>query len=301
MVILIHVRNISKKIKGKEVIKNITFSVLESEVVALVGPNGSGKTTLFKIMTSLLKQDEGTIIINNFDSQKNRTVYLNQLSIMQDSTILYADLTGYDHLKFVGDITNKAKEDLDKVISDLDIEGYIYKKIKTYSLGMKQFLLLGLSILINPKVLILDEPLNGLDPTSAEKLRGIIRVLQEKGTTIIFSSHNLSEVDKLADRVFFLRKGELIHTKKIETNNDIYCFTVSSKQKMIDILQDNLNVISISPSSWSKHEDVQVVIKAGGLNGILKEIMLANIDIKNIVKVEQYSEDLYQKLYEEKL
>lgn len=301
MVILIHVRNISKKIKGKEVIKNITFSVLESEVVALVGPNGSGKTTLFKIMTSLLKQDEGTIIINNFDSQKNRTVYLSKLSIMQDSTILYADLTGYDHLKFVGGITNKAKEDLDKVISDLGIGGYIYKKIKTYSLGMKQFLLLGLSILINPKVLILDEPLNGLDPTSAEKLREIIKVLQEKGTTIIFSSHNLSEVDKLADRVFFLRKGELIHTKKIENNNDIYCFTVSSKQKMIDILQDNLNVISISPSSWSKHEDVQVVIKAGDLNGILKEIMLANIDIKKIVKVEQYSEDIYQKLYEEKL
>jgi len=292
MVIL--VKDVMKKIGRSVIIKDVSFTINKGEIVALVGPNGSGKTTLFKMMTSLLHLDEGSIKINKIDLQRNRTEYLEQISFMQDSSILYQNLTGYDHLKFISNIKRKSEKDIMEIIKELKVEEYIHKKVKTYSLGMKQYLLLGISMLANPTVLLLDEPLNGLDPISAEKLHSVILNLRNNGTTILFSSHNLSQVDKIADRILFICKGEIIREVYVNRESEMYKFIVSSKKEMIDILKGNIHIIDVQTSS---NEEIHLTIKKGYLSEILKVLSTSDIDIIKIDKSEQTLDNIYRKIY----
>jgi len=295
---VIYVDSVIKKIGRSVIIKDISFTINRGEIVALVGPNGSGKTTLFKMMTSLIQLDGGSIKINKIDLQTNRTNYLEQISFMQDSSILYENLTGYDHLKFISNIKKKTEKDIMEIIKELKIEEYIHKKVKTYSLGMKQYLLLGISMLANPTVLLLDEPLNGLDPISAEKLHSVIQNLRNNGTTILFSSHNLSQVDKIADRILFICKGELIREVYVNRESEVYQFIVSSKKKMIDILKGNTHIIDVQTSS---SEEIQLTIKKGYLSEILKVLSTTDIDILKIDKSEQILDNIYRKIYGDEL
>ncbi|MGE7109736.1 ABC transporter ATP-binding protein [Lysinibacillus sp. NPDC047702] len=291
---VIIVNEVVKKIGRSVIIKDVSFTINKGEIVAIVGPNGSGKTTLFKLMTSLLHLDEGSIKINKIDLQRNRTEYLEQISFMQDSSILYQNLTGYDHLKFISNIKRKSEKDIMEIIKELKVEEYIHKKVKTYSLGMKQYLLLGISMLANPTVLLLDEPLNGLDPISAEKLHSVILNLRNNGTTILFSSHNLSQVDKIADRILFICKGEIIREVYVNRESEMYKFIVSSKKEMIDILKGNIHIIDVQTSS---SEEIQLTIKKGYLSEILKVLSTSDIDIIKIDKSEQTLDNIYRKIY----
>src|SRR5690606_7261978 len=158
------------KAYGKEqVLKGITFEIEEPQIIALVGPNGSGKSTLMNILTNLLPADKGEVTVLG-RSNRDPNIF-REISFMQDNTVLYEYLTGYDHLQFICDVQGLSKKQLLDTAGRIGITSYLNKKVKNYSLGMKQHLLLAMAVVNKPKLMILDEPLNGLDPTSAIRVR----------------------------------------------------------------------------------------------------------------------------------
>jgi len=294
----LEVMNVSKSISGKRIIKNVTFSLLDNEIVALVGPNGAGKTTLLKLISNLIHLDEGTININGYNVQKNRKSYLNELSFMQDSSVLYPELTGIEHLNFIAEIKGKNSEDILNTVKKLDIEEYIHKKVKTYSLGMKQHLLLGIAILAQPRFLLLDEPLNGLDPTSSILLRNLLLDLRKQGTSILFSSHILSEVDKVSDRILFIRNGQIIAENAEVEKKSSYLFNISRSDKMVGLLDKQPYIKNIKKVNGN---EVQLTLEDGFFNTIIKILCENSIDILDIKKTEYHTEELYKHLFEEKI
>ncbi|XZF77803.1 ABC transporter ATP-binding protein [Bacillus sp. AL-1R] len=206
---ILSVNQIHKSYRKEKVLTGISFKIENPQIVALVGPNGSGKSTLLNTITNLLTADEGEIFILG-KSNKDPAIF-REISFMQDNSVLYDYLTGYDHLQFIGNVQGIKRKQLMETAKRVGIEGYLNKKVAYYSLGMKQHLLLTLAIVNQPKLLILDEPLNGLDPTSAIKVRELLLQLAEQGTSILLSSHNLAEIDRVTSHVLFLKNGVLIN------------------------------------------------------------------------------------------
>ncbi|HLR75574.1 MAG TPA: ABC transporter ATP-binding protein, partial [Virgibacillus sp.] len=151
---IVSVNNVHKSYGKEKVLKGISFTIEEPQIIALVGPNGSGKSTLMNIMTNLLTADEGDITILGKDN-KDPNIF-REVSFMQDNSVLYDYLTGYDHLQFIGDVQNLSKEKIISVAERIGIDGYMHKKVGNYSLGMKQHLLLTMALVNDPKLLILD-------------------------------------------------------------------------------------------------------------------------------------------------
>lgn len=175
---------------------------------ALVGPNGVGKTTFLNVLTNLIPATSGTVHLVG-KSNKDYTVF-KEVSFLQDNTVLFDYLTGYDHLKYVCDVHRLKKQRIQEVATYVGMTAYLQKTVGNYSLGMKQHLLLAMAILNRPKLLLLDEPLNGLDPSSAILMRKILQDLVRQGTTILLSSHNLAEVDRVTKNILFLKDGQLL-------------------------------------------------------------------------------------------
>ncbi|AXI01097.1 ABC transporter ATP-binding protein [Sporosarcina sp. PTS2304] len=238
---LIEISNLSKGYKNKQVIKNMNLNINEGEVIAIVGPNGSGKTTLLNLIAGNIKMDEGNIDISIEGHRLEDNLELRRyIGFLQDSTVLTNDLTGYDHMKFLGDIHNKNKEDIKRVISVFRLDKFIKKKVKNYSLGMKQRLLIALATVHNPKVLILDEPFNGIDYESSYGLKELFNNYKKDGNTIIFTSHILSDIDRITDVIIFLKDGVIqrkINSRKTPENVEILTIT---EKVYIELFGDTL-------------------------------------------------------------
>jgi ABC-2 type transport system ATP-binding protein len=294
---IVEVQNVSKSIRGKEIIKGNSFYLRDGEVVALVGPNGAGKTTLLKIIANLITPDSGTINICGYNNQKKRELALSNLAFMQDSTVLYSYITGYDHLYLISKIHSKSINDIEKIIEYIGIKGYVHKKVRTYSLGMKQHLLLAIALLSKPKVLLMDEPLNGLDPSSSLLLRKIIAELSNQGTTIFYSSHILAEVDKVADRIIFIREGKIVDEKnavfQVISKHVEYIIKVSEHERAINKLKDVENIVDIQ----SKNKELRITIPTSDLNNIIKKLYDNKIDIIDIEKNKFRTESIYHNLF----
>ena len=168
-------------------------------------------------------------------SNKDHSVF-KEVSFLQDNTVLFDYLTGYDHLKYICDVHNLPKKRVHEIATYVGMESYLKKPAGDYSLGMKQHLLLAMAIVNKPKLLLLDEPLNGLDPTSAILIRKILVELAESGTTIILSSHNLAEVDRVTKNILFLKDGKLIEEDLSDFEQVYYHFEVADKGHMKSIL-----------------------------------------------------------------
>ncbi|MGG5317449.1 ABC transporter ATP-binding protein [Enterococcus sp. AZ072] len=210
---LINVKNMSITFKRKQALEKVNCELVQGEVVGLVGPNGAGKTTLMKALVGFVPISKGEI-------QQARGTTIDAL-IEQPG--LYPFLSGWDHLQlFVEDQQNIAA--IDGLISLLDMNEFIGKKTKGYSLGMKQRLGIALAFLNQPQVVILDEPMNGLDPYSVKLLKKAILTYKEAGTTFLISSHILSELEQLVDRVLLLKAGRLVenieHPELLENFED---------------------------------------------------------------------------------
>lgn len=213
---VLSVDNISKSIKRKNIIKNINFEIKEGDICGFVGPNGAGKTTLIRIITGLIKPTKGAIYINNYDVNIKRKEALLSLGAIVEAPIFFEYLTGEQALLNLSllnlDYTKKQREEIVK--ESLKIVGLYERrneKISTYSLGMKQRLGIAQSLLNNPKIIILDEPANGLDPMGMIELRELILKLnKDKNITFFISSHLLDELQKICDKLVIIKEGSLI-------------------------------------------------------------------------------------------
>ncbi|WP_411954792.1 ABC transporter ATP-binding protein [Alkalibacillus sp. S2W] len=212
MTILI-AEDINKKIRGKELLKNINLSLGQGEIIGLIGENGAGKTTLMNVLLGLTDYQSGVMRVEGKEVPN-----LNHSSIKIGALIeqpgIYPFLTGYDNLKLFHEGSDS--EEINQIINDLNMSEYIHKKAKTYSLGMKQKLGVALSFLNHPKMIFLDEPMNGLDPQAIRDVRNAILKRADEGVSFFISSHILSELEKVTNTLLILNNGEIISETTVE-------------------------------------------------------------------------------------
>lgn len=215
-------RNISKSFPEKfgaqqKTLTNICLTLEPGEVFALVGPNGSGKTTLIRIIMSLLREEQGETLV--FQEPLNAMMAKKRIGYMPELPQFPGFLTARQLLELVCELYESSRRDIhSRVEATLDQVGlklYPKTKISHYSKGMTKRLALAQALVTNPDLLILDEPMDGLDPVGMHFLRAMILDLKHKGKTVFFTSHLLGEIEKIADRVGFLKKGELVYVAKL--------------------------------------------------------------------------------------
>ncbi|MBA4536812.1 ABC transporter ATP-binding protein [Bacillus aquiflavi] len=286
---ILSVNQVHKSYGKEKVLNDITFEIETPKIVALIGPNGSGKSTLLSIITNLLTADKGEIFILN-KSNKDPEIF-KEVSFMQDNSVLYDYLTGYDHCQFIGDVQKIPKQQMIDTAERIGITSYLHKKVGNYSLGMKQHLLLTMALLNQPKLLILDEPLNGLDPTSAIKVRKLLLELLANGTTIILSSHQLLEIDLITSHILFLKNGRLIKEEIPQHEKICYQLTVNHLEKAQYALEKaNIPV---------KIVDRKLILSAKdcSISKIFRMLDQQQMTILDIEKKMLGSEDRYQKIF----
>jgi lantibiotic transport system ATP-binding protein len=244
---IVETQNLTKKYGDHFSVKQLNLKVKEGEIYGFLGPNGAGKTTTLKMLLGLVKPTEGKIKIFNKDLNINRTNILKNIGSLVESPSYYGHLTGYENLEVIRRLINVPKQNIDEVLEIVRLTKQKDKLVKKYSLGMKQRLGIAASLLAYPKLLILDEPTNGLDPAGIQEIRELIKQLPSKyGMTVIISSHLLSEIDQIATQVGIIQKGNLIFQDKIEKlrkSKSIVKMRVSNLAESYRILQSN-NIIS---------------------------------------------------------
>ena len=193
------VDQLSAGYKNLSVFKNANLSISKGEIVALIGPNGAGKSTFMKVLAGLKKPTTGTVKIDGISYKDNYLEYNKLFSAIIETPSFYEELSGIDNLKFISNLNRVDKREIEKIVDFIDIGKAINRKVKTYSLGMKQRLALGMAMVSSPHFLILDEPTNGLDPQGVIEFRKLLENLaKEKDMSIIISSHILAELEKIA-------------------------------------------------------------------------------------------------------
>lgn len=200
---IIKIKNMTKNFKGKSLFNEFSLEIEEKSVHAIVGPNGSGKTSLLRILTGLYKKDSGEVIVGG------------TYSMLLENDYLYEDKTGFENIKLYGLYFGFEAKGFEKYSDLLEITEDLNRKVSTYSKGMKRKLSLLTIIMMNREIIFLDEVTSGVDPISRVEIRKIIQLLKDEGKTIIITSHDLSEIEKVADSVSMIKGGSLLFTKNI--------------------------------------------------------------------------------------
>lgn len=216
--IVLSVQGLSKKIGQREIVKNVSFEVGESEIFGFLGPNGAGKTTTIRMLVGLTRPTKGTIRIGGYDLSKQFLNAIRQVGCIVENPELYPYLTGRENLELFARMTGDISPDrIEEVVRLVELQNRIDDSVKTYSLGMRQRLGIAQALLGRPKLLILDEPTNGLDPAGIRELRSFIRRLsREEGISVFISSHILHEVQLMCDRVAIISQGEIVKTGRVD-------------------------------------------------------------------------------------
>ncbi|MDF2814198.1 MAG: transporter ATP-binding protein [Paenibacillus sp.] len=215
--ITLSVRGLRKVIGKREIIQSLSFELKRGEVFGFLGPNGAGKTTTIRMLVGLIKPTAGTIQVCGYDIHKQFPEAMGNLGCIVENPELYSYLTGWNNLQYFARMV-KGIDDarIKEVVALVGLTARIHDKVKTYSLGMRQRLGIAQALLGNPKVLILDEPTNGLDPSGIREMREFIRYLAEKqGLSVLVSSHLLSEIQLMCDRVAIIAKGQVVRVDTV--------------------------------------------------------------------------------------
>jgi ABC-2 type transport system ATP-binding protein len=269
---MLEVSHISKAYKKQKVLDDVSFTMNTGEIIGLIGSNGAGKTTLMKILTGLIIHFDGTFNFNSHQGNDSR-----KIGSVIEYPSFYSHLSGLDNLKYFASISGGIdEENIYDIVHLLDMEEYIEKKAKTYSLGMKQRLGIAQALLNSPELLILDEPTNGLDPKGVVETRNIIsEVAKKKDVAVLISSHNLSEIEKICDRVLMLDNGKLI--QEINVKSD-------AKEKKIILESSQIQAIYAYFSKKRtiqmlelKENTLQFIYSGDDLESLITELIQANL------------------------
>lgn len=216
--VVLDVSNLTKKYGNRVAVDNVSFQVFEGEIFGLIGPNGAGKTTIIKMITGLAKPTTGSVFICNKNIAKDFEKAIANVGGIIENPELYSYMSGMDNLKYYASLyPNITNQKIKEVVSLVGMEKRIYDKVRTYSLGMKQRVGIAQALLHNPKLLILDEPTNGLDPNGIKEMRHFLKDLSvQKRISILVSSHILSEMEQLCDTVGIIDEGKIVEVKTIE-------------------------------------------------------------------------------------
>ena len=288
--------NICKIYNRNFVLSNLSMNVYEKDIYGLIGENGSGKTTIIRIITGLIKPNSGSYSLFGVDSKDSRIFDVRKsMGAIVEAPSVYLNMSALDNMRQMGILLNiKDDEKFKEVLRIVGLNDVIESKkvANNFSLGMRQRLGIGMSLLSNPKLLILDEPMNGLDPEGIVSLRNLLLDLNERGITILISSHILSELSMIATRYGIISKGQMIK----EISNEEVKEAVTPK--LI------LKVNDISKSYELLKNDYQILIKNDSieisgnydLNKVISLLQKENICITNINQQEENIEDYYMNL-----
>lgn len=294
---IVEVNNLNKSYGKHKVLNDLSFKIEKPQVLALIGPNGSGKSTLMNCMMNLISFDSGEIEILG-KSNKDYEIF-REVSFLKDNRILYPYLTGFDHLKYICDIQKIPQKRIDQVIELADIGSFYKKIVSSYSLGMKQRLLLAMALCNNPKLILMDEPLNGLDTDSIFKFRDLIKNLGENNTTILISSHSLNELDYITNDILFLKDGSVIYEDiEIYKQTEYRIFLENSDDlKVLQSFFDE-NTENIKYQIKESENSIIFNLKDSKINQVLSFIYENDIKIKKILAKTYGAEDRYRKIFD---
>ena len=216
--IVLDVANVTKKYGERFAVDNVSFQIFEGEIFGLIGPNGAGKTTIIKMITGLATPTTGTVFICGNNIRTNFEKAIANVGGIIENPELYTYMSGMDNLKYFASLyPNITMDRIKEVVTLVGMEDRIYDKVRTYSLGMKQRVGIAQALLHNPKLLILDEPTNGLDPNGIKDLREFLkRLASREKISILISSHILAEMEQLCDTVGIIDGGKIVEVKTVE-------------------------------------------------------------------------------------
>lgn len=283
---VLEVNNLTKKYGEITVLKNISFDLFEGEIVGFVGPNGAGKTTLMKCLCSLIPSEYDSIRICDYDLKTEREKVLENQSSLIEAPGLYTNMSGKDNIDLFAHLKNTPKERVLNIYEFTGLKDQLKKKVETYSMGMKQRIALGIALLNKPKLLMLDEPMNGLDPSRIKQLFAeLIDLAKKEKITILISSHQLSEIERIVDRVLYIQDGKINEIKK--EKSQIYVL----KTKDLVELNELLHPIKDNNTYWFKVENEKEF--ASIIRDVTKQT-----DILDLFKYEKGLDDYYHQIYE---
>lgn len=285
---VLQVNELEMKYKSKRVLDNITFSIGNGEIIGIVGPNGAGKSSLMRSVLGLEEINKGTVHINNISNTNPK--FFKYISFLPSDNYLYMHLTGYDHLSFVANIYHIVHQEIDDIIDLSGIRSYVHQPVKSYSYGMRQHLLIALSILTKPLIILMDEPFNGLDPTSIIELKQLIQVLHAKGISIVISTHNLDLLEDLTDTIWFIKEGKL-YTDPLHSNKEVQ---YEIKYSHNDLPQ----VMKKSHLPYEIKDNLLITDAAFAIETYLQWLIKNGVQIHSVNPIIRNLEGLYRNFYD---
>lgn len=297
---VLEVKSVKKTIGRKNIINGIDFCVKEGEIFGFLGPNGAGKTTTIRMLVGLITPTEGEISICGKSILVEKEKALKNVGAVVENPENYKYLSGRENLMQIARIRKVSKEEVQGLIDLVGLSDRIDDKVSKYSLGMKQRLGLAAALIGKPKLLILDEPTNGLDPSGILDFRQIVKkAAKEKQMAVFISSHILSEVQTLCDRVAFIIKGEI---KSVE---DIKLHSISTKLESITVItSDNDKAVSVLEkmnhvkSAKIDNEEIRIIIDKDQNSKIIKDLVLGGVEVKEFYQNRNELEQRYMELVE---
>lgn len=304
--VVLSVNNVKKKIGNRLIIKGISFEVYAGEIFGFLGPNGSGKTTTIRMLVDLIRPTEGSIQICGFDAQKQHNDAMNHVGCIVENPELYPYMTGWENLEhFARMLPGITEKRIHEVAEIVGMDARIQDKVKTYSLGMRQRLGIAQALLGSPKLLILDEPTNGLDPQGIKELREFIRKLADSGLSVFVSSHLLSEIQLMCDRVAIISKGEVISVGEVNEligqASKTYVWNVAPgdiAEKVLETRQDVQVLTRTQPELGEPFEKFTVEMDSDTIPMMTETMVRSGVRIYSIETKNPTLEELFLRLTE---
>ena len=296
---ILRTNGLIKAFDNEEVVSNVSMNIKKGEIYGFLGPNGAGKTTIMKMITNLIKPTSGEIEI--FGEKLTDTSYevLKRMGAIIEYPVFYDKLTGREnlelHLEYMGYYDTKA---IDNSLELVNLKNIDKKAVKDFSLGMKQRLAIARAISTKPELLILDEPINGLDPMGIKEIRDLLKILcKEYGITILISSHILAEIEQIADTIGVINKGRLMEEVSMDSirnrNTEYIEILTKDCKKASYILVNELNISNfrVEDNSLIKIYDLSLPE-----NSISKALILGDVSIDGIIKKNNSLEEYFLNL-----
>lgn len=291
---VLQLEHVTKKIGQKAIVQDISFDIHKGEVFGLLGPNGAGKTTIIRSIVGLIHRTEGTVFINGKNVDTDFKEAIAEIGAIIENPEFYMYMSGWNNLKQFARMSQKpiTDEHIREIVELVKLTGAIDQKVKTYSLGMRQRLGVAQALIHSPSLLILDEPTNGLDPQGMAEFRSLIRDLANKGTSVLISSHLLSEIQQITDRFAIINKGVLTHIEKmsdlLENNVAVYNLKVTNPEATkavlhklpVKIVAEKANLFKIEVAQ----DDIHLIARA---------LIQADIDLLEMVPLQASLEERF--------
>ncbi len=286
----LEVRNLNKFFGKKQVLHDVSFELDEGEILGFIGPNGAGKTTTIKLILGLQSISSGEVYIDGYNIKKDFSKAIASVGAIVESPDLYMYLTGRQNLKLMSSYYNDiTKEDIEEVIKLVGLENRIDDKVSKYSLGMRQRLGIAASLLNKPKLLILDEPTNGLDPEGIKEMRDLLKNLAKKKIAVLISSHNLSELESFITTACVIQNGKVISTSSVkklkQKSTTTFKIDLNTTKGIDKVLKDNYEIID--------EDSIELYVEKEEVTKYIKKLIDNKYEIYQVVKEELSLEEAF--------